>query len=148
MSKTEVTSKMNIKRSAKEVFEAIVDPNKIGNFWFTSSSERWEQGKQITLTYAEYEAVGTINVQEIKQDEKIVYTWGQEQGEVTVVTITFQKLEDNSTTIEVTESGWKAEDKELFNKMLGQKEGWVYTLSCLKAYLEHGVSDLRASLVH
>ena len=26
----------------------------------------------------------------------------------------------------------------------GPKEGWVYTLTCLKGYLENGASNLRA----
>lgn len=50
--------------------------------------------------------------------------------------------------IEITESGFKEDDPDLVAKLLGQKEGWVYMLSCLKAYLENGVKDLRASLIH
>jgi len=45
-------------------------------------------------------------------------------------------------------SEWKEDDPEIVNKMLGQKEGWVYMLTCLKAYLENGVITLRASLEH
>lgn len=55
---TQITTKFKIRTSANEVFEAIVDPKKIGNYWFSSSSERWEQGKKITLRYDEYEAEG------------------------------------------------------------------------------------------
>ncbi|MGI8385875.1 SRPBCC family protein [Robertmurraya sp. P23] len=144
----DITTKMKIKRPTNEVFEAIVDPEKIGGFWFSSSSERWEQGKQVTLKYNEYEAEGLIHVLEVIPNEKIVFSWGEEQNEVTIVTIQLLERENNVTIIEITESGFKKEDRDLLNKVLGQKEGWVYMLSCLKGYLEHGVRDLRASLIH
>lgn len=51
-------TKIKIARSAHDLFEAFVDPSKIGNFWFSSSSKRWEPGKTITLRYEEYQAEG------------------------------------------------------------------------------------------
>lgn len=145
---TQVTTKFKIYKQANEVFEAIVDPFKIGNFWFSSSSERWEQGKTITLRYDEYEAEGIIHVLEIEKNKKIVFSWGGESDEETVVIITLKELDNARTIIEVNESGLNEDDPEIVNKMLGQKEGWVYMLACLKCYLENGVSDLRASLIH
>ncbi|HET7579088.1 MAG TPA: SRPBCC family protein [Bacillales bacterium] len=143
---TEVTTKLKINKPTHEVFEAFVDPSKIGNFWFSSSSERWAQGKTVTLRYDEYNAEGVINVLEVQDDKKIVFSWG-EKGQGTVVTLTL--TEDNTgTIIGVNESGLKEDDPEIVAKMIGQKEGWVYTLTCLKGYLEHGINDLRASLIH
>lgn len=141
---TQVTAKMEIRKPASEVFEAIVDPEKIGSYWFSSSSDRWEEGKEITLRYEEYGAEGGIRVLEVHENKKIVFSWGDE----TVVTISLKEKETTTTIIEVKESGLNEKDPEVVNKMLGQKEGWVYTLTCLKAYLEHGITDLRASLVH
>jgi uncharacterized protein YndB with AHSA1/START domain len=145
---TEITSKMKINKPTNEVYKAIVDPGEIGNFWFTSSSERWVQGKKITLKYVEYEAELLIKLLEIEENKRIVFSWGEEHNEETVVTITLVNVDQNSTIIEVNESGFIETDPELVNKLLGQKEGWVYMLSCLKGFLEHGVTDLRASLVH
>ena len=145
---TQVTTKFKINKPTNEVYEAIVDPVKIGNFWFSSSSERWEQGKSVTLRYDEYGAKGVINVLEAVENKRIVFSWGGESDEETVVTITLKELDKTSTIIEVNESGLNEDDPEIFNKMLGQKEGWVYMLTCLKGYLENGISDLRASLIH
>lgn len=144
---TQVTTKFKIVKPASEVFEAIVDPEKIGNFWFSSSSERWEQGKSITLRYDEYNAEGKIHVVEVEENKKIVFSWGPEDQE-TNVTILFVELDQTSTRIEVTESGFNEDDPEIVNKMLGQKEGWVFALTCLKAYLENGITTLRGSLIH
>ncbi|WP_235616383.1 SRPBCC family protein [Lysinibacillus parviboronicapiens] len=148
MMDTQVTAKMKIRNPANEVFEAIVDPGKIGNYWFSSSSERWEQGKKIILKYNEYNAEGSLNVLEIKENKKIVFSWGEPHNDETIVTITLQELDRDSTIIEVNESGLKEHDPEVVNKMIGQKEGWVYMLCCLKCYLENDVNDLRASLIH
>ncbi|MDM5227153.1 SRPBCC family protein [Cytobacillus sp. NJ13] len=145
---TQITAKFKINKPASEVYEAIVDPVKIGHFWFSSSSERWEQGKSITVKYDEYNAEGILNVLEMVENKKIVFSWGGETNEETVVAITLNEPDHLSTIIEVNESGLDENDPEIVSKMLGQKEGWIYMLSCLKGYLEHGIRDLRASLIH
>ncbi|HEK9103035.1 SRPBCC family protein [Bacillus pfraonensis] len=144
---TQVITKFKIFKSASEVFETIVDPEKMSNYWFSSGTERLEQGKTITWRYDEYNAEVVIRVLEIEKNKKIVFSWGG-YDEETVVTITLSELDYTSTMIEVNESGLKEDDPEIVNKMLGQKEGWVYVLTCLKGYLENGVNNLRASLIH
>lgn len=102
---TQVTTKLKIHKPTNEVFEAIVDPLKIGNYWFSSSSERWEEGKSITLRYDEYGAEGKINVLTIEENKKIKFSWGEETNEETVVSLTLKEFENTSTIIEVNESG-------------------------------------------
>ena len=135
-------TKMKILKSPNEVFEAFIDPSKIGNFWFSSSSERWEQGKTITLRYDEYDAQGDIEVIEVELNKKIVFQWGDGH----IVTIKLEELDTVSTIIEVTEEGFKENDEDLINQLIDNKEGWVYMLTCLKGYLEYG-ANLRAALV-
>jgi uncharacterized protein YndB with AHSA1/START domain len=137
-------TKMIIAKPAHDVFEAFVDPLKIGSFWFTSSSERWESGKTITLSYEEYNAEVNIAILEIEADRKIVF---QGEGEDNVVTITLQETGPSSTLIAINEEGFQENDPELLQKMIGNKEGWVFMLMCLKAYLEFGVNTLRTGLV-
>ena len=139
-------TKISILTPVNEVFESFVDPLKIGNFWFTSSSERWEQGKSITLIYDEYNATVDIKVLEIIENEKIVFKWGTLEDEH-IVTISLKGLNNNHTIIEVNEEGFKENDEELISKMIDNKEGWVYMLTCLKGFLEFGISDLRSGLV-
>jgi uncharacterized protein YndB with AHSA1/START domain len=139
-------TKMKIQRPAREVFEAFVDPSKIGNFWFTSSSERWEQGKTVTLSYDEYNARVEIRLLEIEKDQKIVFKWGG-QGDGNVATIRLRELDDAGTIVEVNEEGFNENDDDLIAHLLDNKEGWVFMLTCLKGYLEFGVRNLRAGLV-
>lgn len=138
-------TKIKILKPANEVYEAFVDPLKIGRFWFSSSSERWEQGRIITLRYDEYGAYGDIKIIEIEENKKIVFIWGND-GEGNTVTIMLNELDNSSTIVEVKEEGFIEKDENLISTLLDNKEGWVYTLTCLKGYLEYG-ADLRASLV-
>ena len=138
-------TKIKIFKPVNDVFESFIDPSKIGNFWFSSSSERWEQGKTITLRYDEYDAQGDIKIMEIEENKKIVFRWGY-TGEGHAVTITLNEFNNSSTIIEVNEEGFNDKDYNLINNLLDIKEGWVYMLTCLKGYLEYG-ANLRASLV-
>jgi uncharacterized protein YndB with AHSA1/START domain len=144
---TEITTKMKILKPVIEVFEAIVDPEEMGNYWFSSGTGRVETGKTITWRYNEYNAEGIVHVSEVVENERIIFSWGGE-GQETVVTITLEALDKSSTLIKVIESGLQEDDPETVNKMLGQKEGWVYMLTCMKGYLENGINNLRASLIH
>jgi uncharacterized protein YndB with AHSA1/START domain len=139
-------TKMKIDKPASEVFEAFVHPEKIGNYWFSSSSERWEQGKTITLKYNEYNAEGQMEVIELEMNKKIVFKWGPPE-EVHTVTISLNEVDDKSTIVEIVEDGFIEKDDNLLLKMLDNKEGWVYMLTCLKGYLENGINNLRADLV-
>jgi uncharacterized protein YndB with AHSA1/START domain len=137
---------MKIHKSPNEVFEAIIDPEKVANYWFSSGTGRVDKGKTITWRYDEYNAEVVIKVIDVDQDKRIVFSWGAPDEE-TIVTITLKELDLTSTIIEVTEAGFKEDAPAIFTKMIGQKEGWVYMLTCLKGYLENGVNNLRASLM-
>ena len=135
-------TKMKIEKPAHELFEAFADPEKIGHFWFSSSSARWAQGKSIVLRYDEYNAEGTIRILEIEADRRIVFE--DENGHT--VTIAIEETGPSSSIISVKEEGFRETDASFISELLDNKEGWVYTLTCLKAYLEYG-ANLRAALV-
>ncbi|WML48578.1 SRPBCC family protein [Neobacillus sp. PS3-34] len=139
-------TKFKIVKPADAVFEALIDPVKMSNYWFSSGSGRWEQGKTITLRYDEYNAEVDIKVLEIEENRKIVFQWGT-TGDGHVVTITLKELDPSNTIIEVNEEGFNEKDDNLINNLLDNKEGWVYMLTCLKGYLEFGIPNLRAGIV-
>ncbi|MGW8024644.1 SRPBCC domain-containing protein [Staphylococcus xylosus] len=128
---------MQVNVPKENVFEAFVNPNQIGGFWFSSSSERWEQGKTITLCYEEYNAELEVQIKSIEENKSIEFIWGNHP-----VTIQFEGIGE-STVVTTIEKDFDTQDVE---QLLGQKEGWVYMLSCLKAYLEHNVS-IRAAIL-
>lgn len=137
MCNLDIVTKMQVNVPKGNVFEAFVNPNQIGGFWFSSSSERWEQGKTITLCYEEYNAELEVQINSIEDNKSIEFIWGNHP-----VTIEFEGIGE-STVVTTIEKDFDTQDVE---QLLGQKEGWVYMLSCLKAYLEHNVS-IRAAIL-
>ncbi len=137
MCNLDIVTKMQVNVPKENVFEAFVNPNQIGGFWFSSSSERWEQGKTITLCYEEYNAELEVQIKSIEENKSIEFIWGNHP-----VTIQFEGIGE-STVVTTIEKDFDTQDVE---QLLGQKEGWVYMLSCLKAYLEHNVS-IRAAIL-
>ena len=57
-----------------------------------------------------------------------------------------KEFNNSSTIVEIDEEGFNEKDDNLISVLLDNKEGWVYTLTCLKGYLEYG-ANLTASLV-
>lgn len=143
----QVHTKLKIMKPAYEVFNAFVEPKQMANFWFSAGSGKLEQGKTFTWRYEEYNAEVEVTVVEVQENKKIVFKWGPSEEEHTV-TIMFNELDDSTTVIEVNEKGWNENDEELISQLLNNKEGWVYMLTCLKGYLENGISNLRAAIVH
>ncbi|MGX0100134.1 uncharacterized protein YndB with AHSA1/START domain [Staphylococcus cohnii] len=113
----DIVTKMQVNVSSNQVFEAFVNPEYIGGFWFTSSSERWEEGKTITLRYEAYNAEIDILIEKIVKNESIHFKWGNNH-----VTIELDG-DDNHTIVTTTEKDIEENEVE---RLLGQKEGWVY----------------------
>lgn len=159
----EINTRMAISASAEEIFEAFVDPEKIGKFWFSKSSERWEKGKRIALSYEEFDATVQIQIVAIRKNSRIMLTWGPTSDE-RAVTIQITEQDQTSCVVEVKEVGFQEyerlltdpmlaevrtyEYEEIINNLMGGKGGWTFVLTCLKAYLENGVTSLRTGLLN
>jgi uncharacterized protein YndB with AHSA1/START domain len=98
------------------------------------------------VRYEEYNAQLALEILEIAINKKIVFRWGA-NGEGHIVTILLKESDHSSTIIEVNEEGFEENDPELIPQLIDNKEGWVFMLTCLKGYLEFGVSTLRTGLV-
>ncbi|MCL2677348.1 MAG: SRPBCC domain-containing protein [Streptococcaceae bacterium] len=153
----EITSRMEIDAKPEEIFNAFVDPQLIGNFWFSTSSEAWEADKDIILTYDEFDAEIPIHILNIRKNQMISLSWGPSSDE-RAVTITITP-KDHTTVVEVKEVGFQEfedmltdptlsevrtyEYESIINQLMGGKASWTFVLACLKAYLEHGVTTIR-----
>lgn len=140
-----LNTKMKIAASAERAFEAYVDPEAIGGFWFSRSSERWQAGKTVIVRYDEFDFEGPITVTRVEPGRRIEMTWG-EPGELYDVVFAFDPV-PGGCVVEITETGWRADDPELITKMVNNKGGWVYSLTCLKALLENGITTLRTGML-
>lgn len=131
---------MGIMKSTNEIFEAIVDPEKINKYFISGSTGRMESGKTLTWTWTNYEGEHEIKVGKIEKDKVVSFEWNG-SGVNCVVVITLETKGENKSLVKITESDWPADYKGA-NQCMGQVEGWTHFLLCMKAYLEYGI-DLR-----
>jgi len=134
MEKLTAKATIGIQKPVSEVFEAIVDPDIMQNYFISKSSGRMEVGKEIFWSFPEFEGSYPLTTTEIFPNEKIVFVWDPES----VVTIEFQKFSDNDTVVKVFEEGHQSDEKGI-KWAIGQTEGWANFLACMKAWLEYGI---------
>jgi len=131
---------MGIIKPSGEIFDAIIDPEKMSKYFISGSTGRMESGKTLTWTWKDYEGEHEIKAGKIEKDKVVSFEWSG-SGVNCVVVITLEAKGENQTLVKVTESEWPADYKGA-NQCMGQVEGWTHFLCCMKAYLEHGI-DLR-----
>ena len=129
---------MGILKPVSEVFEAIVDPEKMSNYFISSSTGIMESGKNLTWTWPDFDGEIQIKVGKIEKDKIVSFEWGG-SGNNCVVVISLEAKSENKTLVIVTESDWPADYKGA-KQCMGQVEGWTNFLCCLKAYLEYGIN--------
>jgi uncharacterized protein YndB with AHSA1/START domain len=134
----EIKAALQILKPANEVFDAIVDPIKMSNYFISKSSGRMEEGKTIMWRFPEFDMEFPIRVGKIEKDKYISYYWEVDGAEL-LVEMTLTPGNKNSTVVNVTEKS-RANDEPGIKWLKGNTEGWANFLACLKAYLEYGIN--------
>jgi uncharacterized protein YndB with AHSA1/START domain len=134
---------MLIRRPVAEVFEAFVDPEITTRFWFTRSTGRLEAGTQVEWFWDMYAVSAPVAVSAVERCRRIVIEWPNEKGPTTVEW-RFTPLPDDTTFVEIIESGYAGTGDELVKQVTDSTQGFALVLAGLKALLEH---DVRLNLV-
>lgn len=134
MEKFIATASIGIQKPVSEVFEAIINPEIMQNYFISKSSGKMELGKEILWSFPEFDGEFPLTITEIVTDKKIVFVWDPKS----VVTIELQNRSENDTVIKVAESGYENDDKGI-SWVIRQTEGWANFLACMKAWLEYGI---------
>jgi uncharacterized protein YndB with AHSA1/START domain len=140
-SATAVASKtgMLIRRPATEVFNAFIDPDITRKFWFTRSTGRLEAGRQVHWEWEMYGFAIPVTARTIEEGRRIVIEWpGHEKA--TTVEWTFSAMDDGSTFVRITETGFAGTGDELMKRVANSTEGFSLVLAGLKALLEHNIT--------
>jgi uncharacterized protein YndB with AHSA1/START domain len=129
---------MGILKPAKEIFEAIVNPELMSKYFISSSTGKMESGKTLTWTWPDFDGEIQIKVGKVEKDKVVSFEWNG-SGTNCVVVITLEAKTENKTLVIINESEWPADYKGA-KQCMGQVEGWTNFLCCLKAYLEYGIN--------
>lgn len=135
-----------IDRPVEEVFEAVVDPDQLSQYFTTGgASNRLEAGTTVHWDFADFPGAFPVEVVEVVPNRRIVFKWEADDDETasggyhTTVTMEFQPLEDGRTLVSIAEEGWRQTEQGL-RSSYGNCEGWTNALCCMKAWLEHGIN--------
>jgi uncharacterized protein YndB with AHSA1/START domain len=134
----EIKAALQILKPVNEVFEAIVDPIKMSNYFISKSSGKMEEGKQIMWKFPEFDAEFPVRVGKIEINKYISFSWDMDSIEL-LVEIALTSKDNNATIVTITEKG-RNNDEAGIKWLKGNTEGWANFLACLKAYLEYGIN--------
>lgn len=126
---------LQIQKPVEEVFEAVVDPQKITGYFIAESTGRMETGKELQWEFGDFPGKFPVQVREVRTNQRVTFVWDED----TVVNISFEGQRDGSTVVHVTE-GEKELSEENLEWVVGNTFGWGNFLDCLKAYLEYGIN--------
>ena len=134
----EINAAIQIRKSPDEVFEAIVDPAKMSNYFISAGSARMETGKIINWKFPEFDTEFPIRVGEALENHYISYFWEVDKLEL-LVEIKLIPAGKSETLVRISEKSRSNDAAGI--KWLGQNtEGWANFLACLKCYLEYGIN--------
>lgn len=136
--KLEIKCAMQIQKPINEVFEAIINPEKMSNYFISESTGKMKEYKNLIWKFPEFESECPIRVGEIIKDRYISYFWMMDNLEL-FVEISLSEQENNTTLVAISEKS--RENDEAGIKWLSRNSfGWSNFLACLKAYLEYGIN--------
>jgi uncharacterized protein YndB with AHSA1/START domain len=133
----EIKTALQIRKSAGDVYEAIVDSRKMSNYFIAEASGSMEEGKTVKWRFPEFSAEFPVRIGKLAKDKYISFYWGMD-GQELIVEIQLVPVKD-STIVTITEKSRK-NDEAGIRWLKGNTEGWANFLACLKAYLEYGIN--------
>jgi len=134
----EIETAIGIQKTPHEVYEAIVDPAKMANYFISRGSGRLEEGKTIIWSFPEFDFEFPVRVTRIETDSYVSFRW-ESDGIDMLVEMTLTPRGTGSTVVRITEKSRELDEAGL-KWLQGNTQGWANFLACLKAYLEYGIN--------
>jgi uncharacterized protein YndB with AHSA1/START domain len=136
----EIKAALQIAKKPEEVFDAIVDPAKMSNYFISQSTGKMETGKQLVWRFPEFDMNVPVRVGEIVKPSYISYYWGSpaDTQQELLVEMNLAPFGEGHTVVTITEKSMDNNEAGI-NWLKGNTEGWANFLACLKAWLEYGV---------
>ncbi len=149
------TVQTKIQKPVAEVFDGVYNPGKLSQYFTTGgASGPLDEGTTVIWNFADFPGEAPVRVKKVVPNRLIAFEWdageGVEddagkkevrtyEGLVCRVEMTFEALDDGSTLVRISESGWPETQKGL-DLSYGNCQGWSQMSCCLKAFLEYGIN--------
>jgi uncharacterized protein YndB with AHSA1/START domain len=138
LDRLEINCAMQIQKPIHEVFEAIVNPKKMSNYFIATSTGIMEEGKNLIWKFPEFDIECPVKVGKVENNKYVSFYWDNDGFEL-LVEITLSEKENNSTLVSISEKSMENSEAGL-KWLAGNSFGWSNFLACLKAYLEYGIN--------
>lgn len=139
MDPLEIKVGIQISKPIDEVFDAIVDPEQMKNYFISGSSGRIAEGETLQWEFPEFEGETPIRVVKVIPPTCIAFEWEGAKDKKMKVTIDLSEMDNDSTLVRITEGTMRNTEAGIL-WLRGNTEGWANFLSCLKAYMEYGIN--------
>jgi len=136
--KLEIKATIQVSKLPEIVFQAIVNPDQMSNYFISKSSGMMESGKTVIWHWPEFEEGAPVRIGKIEKDKYISFYWDVADREL-LVEITLKPAANDATVVTVTEKSME-NDEAGIKWLKGNTEGWANFLACLKAWLEYGIN--------
>ncbi len=131
---------LQITKPAREVFEAIVDPGQMTNYFISKSSGRMEAGAHLMWEFPEFDGAYPVRVEAAEQDTLIRFYWDVDEVECEVEITLNPGSAPNSTVVRISEKGNFPDTESALKFVKSNTEGRANFLACLKAWTEYGIN--------
>lgn len=138
MDTLEIKTKIQIAKTPGEVFEAIVDPEHMSNYFIAKGSGRLDANTEVIWNWPEFEGDFPVRCGRTAPGRYISFYWKNGDRE-TLVEMTLEPAGDNATVITTTEKSMP-NDEAGMKWLKGNTEGWANFNACLKAWMEYGIN--------
>lgn len=139
MKMLEIKTALQIAKPKAEVYQAIIEPEHMKNYFIAKSSGMMEEGKTISWKFPEFDDYVPVTVLKLIPDELISFEWEGSKEKNLLVEINLTQVSKNNTLVKITEGKMEADEMGI-QWFGGNTEGWANFLACLKAYLEYGIN--------
>lgn len=136
--KLQISTSIQILKPVDIVFENIIDPVKMSNYFIGQGSARMTEGVRLIWHFPEFEGDVAIRVGEVVVNKLVSYYWFIDENEY-LVEINLVSSSDGNTIVYVTEKEAENDEKGIA-WLKGNTEGWANFLASLKAYCEYGIN--------
>lgn len=138
---------LRIKKPVAEVFNAVVQPELMSQYFISQSTGPLVAGTSVIWTFGDFNVSKEVQVLEVVDNERIVLGWNA-TGPTNRVELQFSDVSTAAgqcTLVKVREKCLPLDDTAV-KRVKGQTYGWVHFLFTLKAFVELGVNMRAGSL--
>ena len=75
INRLEIKCSITILKPSSDVYDAIVDPARMSNYFIASGSGRMDQGRNLTWKFPEFEETAAIEVDRVEDGTYISFYW-------------------------------------------------------------------------